>query len=105
MVASFPSAASGKILGIRLGRGGSGGWESVRIIFPIQDQKVNGLPQPEPSLSGQTWALQAWTSPKDRAGREEESERFLSHIAWAKCGRPLLSGRLSKAAQVIPTSR
>lgn len=88
MVASFPSAASGKILGIRLGRGGGG---SVRIIFPIQDQKSNGLPQPEPSLSGQTWALQVWTSPKDRACREEESERFLSHIAWAATAlRPAL---------------
>lgn len=89
MVASFPSAASGKILGIRLGRGGGRG--SVRIIFPIQDQKSNGLPHPEPSLSGQTWALQVWTSPKDRAGREEESERFLSHIAWAATAlRPAL---------------
>lgn len=40
-----------------------------------------------------------------RAGREDKSERFLSHIAWAKCGPALLSGRLLKAAQVIPTAR
>lgn len=53
---------------------------------------------PGPSLSGQTWVLQAWTSPKGRAVREDESERFLSPIAWAKCGRALLSGQLSKAA-------
>lgn len=62
-----------------------------------------GSRQPEPSFSGQTWALQVWTHPKGRAGREDQ--KLLSHpLTQAKCGRALHL-RPSLPALVIATAR
>lgn len=50
MCPSFMSAASGKILGLRLGQ--SWGWEGVGVIFAIQDQKPSRLPCLSPPSQG-----------------------------------------------------
>lgn len=97
-VASFPSEWLVLLLQVcsiqqssqGLGRGG-GREEGVRVIFSTQDQKLSRLPPPEPSLSGQTWALQVWTYPKGRAKRGGTREVPESPPRPAKCGRALLS--------------
>lgn len=60
------------------------GREGVRAISSTQDQRPSRLPPLSAPARVRPKAPQVWTYLKGRAGREEGSEKFLSHL---KCGR------------------
>lgn len=61
------------------------GREGVRAISSTQDQRPSRLPPLSAPSRVRPKAPQVWTYLKGRAGREEGSEKFLSHLL--KCGR------------------